>query len=209
MTNNPELKNNLTNDEDNREDILPKDNFYQFRQNLQEASKIEPSDEEIKQKIIAERRIEKLNKKAEAREKTKRVAVAALSMAITAITLFEGFVATGPKSDFLKSEQARQKVIELENVKEVVFHGNIRSNPETTNSQDTNVYASTDEEISIAVQEGSTVYYYRNENDPNGSWYGVPTKLLEDESLISKSEARGDGDDYAWINTGNADVITE
>lgn len=213
MNNNPELGNNdPANDAANQWDILPKENFYESRQNLTETPKTELSDEEIKQKIIAERRIEKLKEKAEAREKVKRIAAVALGMAITAVALFEGLAATSPKDDFLKSENPKQNVTEMENAKEIVFHGNIRSNPEITNSEGTNVYASTDEEVTLSVSEGSKVYYYRNENDPNGGWIGVPVKDLEDQSFISKREANKmekDGDSTVWINDGNASVTTE
>ena len=213
MNNNPESgNNNPANDAADQWDILPKENFYESRQNLTEAPKTELSDEEIKQKIIAERRIERLKEKAEAREKVKRVAAVALGMAITAVALFEGLAATGPKDDFLKSENAKQNVTEMENAKEIVFHGNIRSNPEITNSEDSNVYASTDEEVTLSVSEGSKVYYYRNENDPNGGWIGVPVKDLEDQSFISKRESNKMekvGDNTVWINDGNASVVTE
>ena len=208
MNNNPELgNNNQANDAAEQWDILPKDNFYQSRQNSQEAPKAELSDEEIKQKIIAKKRIEKLKEKAEAREALNRFAARALAVAIGATALVGGLIATGPKDDFLKSEQARQKVIEMENVEEISFHGNIRSNPETTDSEDSNIYTSINDEVSIAVPDGSTVYYYRDENDPNGGWYGVSTELLKNESLISKGEARRDGDKTVWFNDGNARVV--
>ena len=213
MNNNPELGNNdPANDAANQWDILPKENFYESRQNLTETPKTELSDEEIKQKIIAKRRIERLKERAEAREKVKRIAAVALGMAITAVALFEGLAATSPKDDFLKSENAKQNVTEMENAKEIVFHGNIRSNPETTNSEDSNIYKGIDDEVSFTVPDGSTVYYYRDENDPNGGWIGIPVKDLEDQSFISKREANKmekDGDNTVWINDGNASVITE
>ena len=210
MNNNPELgNNNSANDAAEQWDILPKDNFYQSRQNSQEAPKAELSDEEIKQKIIAKKRIEKLKEKAEAREALNRFAARALAVAIGATALVGGLIATGPKDDFLKSEQARQKVIEMENVEEISFHGNIRSNPEIPNSEDSNTITSINNEVSFAVPDGSTVYYYRDENDPNGGWYGVSTDLLEEESLISKGEARRDGDKTVWVNDGNATIKTK
>ena len=214
MNNNSELGNNnsASNVTDPWKDILPKENFYQSRQNSQEAPKTELSDEEIKQKIIAKRRIERLKKRAEAREKAKRVATVVLSIAFTALALFKGAAAAGPKDDFLKSEQARQKVIEMENVQEISFHGNIRSNPETTNSEDSNIYKGVDDEVSFTVPDGSTVYYYRDENDPNGGWIGIPVKDLEDQSFISKREANKmekDGDNTVWINDGNATTKTK
>ena len=211
MNNNPELgNNNQVNDAANQwGNTLPKESFYEFRQNSQETPKTELSDEEIKQKIIAKKRIEKLKEKAEAREALKRFAARALAVAIGVTALVGGLAATGPKDDFLKSEQARKKVIEMENVEEISFHGNIRSNPEIPNSEDSNIYTSIDDEVSIAVPDGSTVYYYRDENDPNGGWYGVPTDLLESESLISKGEARRDDDKTIWVNDGNARAVTK
>lgn len=211
MNNSPELSNNNSaNDAAEQWDILPKDNFYQSHQNSQETPKTELSDEEIKQKIIAEKRIEKLKEKAEAREALNRFAARALAVAIGATALVGGLIATGPKDDFLKSEQAKQKVIEMENVEEIILHGNIRSNPETTNSEDSNIITSFNDEVSFAVPDGSTVYYYRDENDPNGGWIGVPVKNLEDQSFISKREARKmekDGDKTVWLNDGNARVV--
>ena len=214
MNNNPELgNNNQANDvADQWRNILPKDNFYESQKSSQEAPKTELSDEEIKQKIIAERRIERLKEKAEAREALNRFAARALAVAIGVTALVGGLIATGPKDDFLKSEQARQKVIEMENVQEISFHGNIRSNPGTTNSEDSNIYKSIDDEVSFTVPDGSTVYYYRDENDPNGGWYGVSVEDLEDQSFISKREAnkmKKDGDNTVWINDGNTTVTTE
>ena len=213
MNNNPELgSNNAANDTADQWDILPKENFYQSQKNSQEASKTELSDEEVKQKIIAERRIERLKEKAEAREALNRFAARSLAVAIGVTALVGGLIATGPKDDFLKSEQTKQQVIEMDNTKEIVFHGNIRSNPEITNSEDSNIYASIDEEVTLSVPEDSTVYYYRNENDPNGGWIGVPVKDLEDQSFISKREAnkmKKDGDNTVWINDGNATIKTK
>ena len=211
MNNNPELgNNNQVNDAANQwGNILPKESFYESRQNSQETPKTELSDEEIKQKIIAEKRIEKLKEKAEAREALNRFAARALAVAIGATALVGGLIATGPKDDFLKSEQARQKVVEMENVEKISFHGNIRSNPKIPNSEDQNTITSINDEVSFAVPDGSTVYYYRDENDPNGGWYGISTELLENESLISKSESRQDGDKTVWINDGNARVATK
>ena len=211
MNNNPELgNNNQVNDAANQwGNILPKESFYESRQNSQETPKTELSDEEIKQKIIAEKRIEKLKEKAEAREALNRFAARALAVAIGATALVGGLIATGPKDDFLKSEQARQKVVEMENVEKISFHGNIRSNPKIPNSEDQNTITSINDEVSFAVPDGSTVYYYRDENDPNGGWYGISNELLENESLISKSESRQDGDKTVWINDGNARVATK
>lgn len=213
MNNNPES--NITNsseDDANKWDILPKDNFYQHQQNHEEAPQSELSDEEIKQIIIAKRR-EQLKENAEAKKHANRVAAGLLAVAITATTLVGGLVAASSKKDFLESDQARQKVIEMENPKEIVFYGNVRSNPEIPNSEDpSNIYSSIDEEVRIDVPEGSKILYYPNDKDPNGGWYGVSVDILEDESFISDREARRlekDHDGYAWINHNNASVTTE
>lgn len=206
--NNPESGNNRpANTDVDKWDILPKDNFYQSQQNSQETPENQPSDEEIRQAIIARRR-EQLKNNPEARSKASRVAAALIALALTATTVV-GNIITNPRDDFLKSEQAKQKVVEMENAKEIVFHGNVRSNPEIPNSNDSNLYAGVDEEVRFSVPEDSSILYYHNENDPNGGWYGVPVKNLEEQSFISKREARQlekDHDGYAWVNQNNAEV---
>ncbi len=211
MNNNPELGNNgpADSEADQWGSILPKENFYESRQNSQEAEKTEPSDEEIKQRIIAEKRNEKLKEKAEAREKANRVAAKLLAVAITATAFVGGLIATGPKDDFLKSEQAKQKVIEMENAKEIVFHGNIRSNPEIPNSEDTNVYANIEDEVRFKVPEDAKILYLKDDSDPNGGgWIAIPAAELAKKHYISEKEANKDGDGYTWVNTGNARTVT-
>lgn len=214
MNSNPELNSNSTSDQATNwgGDILPQDNFYQFRQNVQEASHNEPSDEEIKQ-ILTARRREQLNNNPEARGSGTRVSTKLLAAALAAATFFGGLVAANSDKDFLDSEEARQKVIELNDVDKIVFHGNIRSNPEIPNSQDpTNILASIDESVTLDIPEGTKILYYENESDPNGGWYCIPADVLADESFISKSEAHDiakDGDSGVWVNHGNAFVSSD
>ena len=190
--------------------ILPQDNFYQFRQNIQEESRSEPSDEEIKQILIA-RRKEQLNNNPEARGSGTRVSTKLAVAALAVLTFFGGLVAANSDKDFLNSEEARQKVIELNDVDKIVFHGNIRSNPEIPNSQDpNNILATLDESVTLDIPEGTKILYYENKSDPNGGWYCIPADVLADESFISKGKARKkiekDGDSGVWVNHNNASV---
>ncbi len=212
MSNNPELNNNPSSENDtNQWDILPKDSFYQHQQNSEEAPRSELSDEEIKQILRARKRSEQLKDNVEAKKHANRVATKFLALAVAATVLVGGLVATS-QNDILESDQSKQKVIEMENAEEIVFYGNVRSNPEIPNSEDpSNVYTSIDDEIKIDVPEGSTILYYPGDKDPNGGWYGVPVDILEGESFISNREARKlekDHDGYAWINHNNASVTT-
>ena len=213
MNNNPELSNNSSSENDaNQWDILPKENFYQHQQNSEEAPKSELSDEEIKQILRARKRNEQLKNNVEAKKHANRVAAGLLAFAITATALVGGIVATSQK-DILETDRTKQNIIEMENAEEIVFYGNVRSNPEIPNSEDpSNIYTDTDDEIRIDVPEGSTILYYPGDKDPNGGWYGVPVDILESESFISDREARRlekDHDGYAWINHNNASVTTE
>ena len=213
MSNNPELGNNQSSEDDtNKWDILPKDNFHQRQQNSEEAPKSELSDEEIKQIIRARKRSEQLKNNAEAKKHASRVAAGFLAIAITATASIGGLVVASSKKDILESDRARQKIIEMENAKEIVFYGNVRSNPEIPNSEDpSNIYISIDDEVRIEVPEDSRILYYPNDKDPNGGWYGVPVDILEDESFISDREARKlekDHDGYVWVNHNNASVTT-
>lgn len=211
--NNPELSNNGNpNSQADQWDILPKENFYQSRENSSEVTTSEPSDEEIRQILIA-KRMEQLQNHPEARDKASSVARKLIALALAAATLVGGIVASqAGQKDIMESNQAKQQITEMENAEEVIFYGNVRSNPETTNSADpTNIYASTEEEVRLDVDEDSKILYYRGDNDPNGSWYGIPVDLLEHESFISKSEARRmekDHDQYVWVNHNNAKVVT-
>ncbi len=208
--NNPESGNNRpANTDADKWDILPKDSFYQSQQNSQETPENQPSDEEIRQAIIARRR-EQLKNNPEARRKANGVSKKLLAGALAATILLSGLVVNSVnKRDVLESDYAKRQITEMENVEEVTFYGNVRSNPETTNSQDTNAYTSLDEEVKLEVPDDSKILYYRGDKDPNGAWYGIPADLLTDESFISKSEARRiakDHDGYVWVNHGNAHV---
>lgn len=212
--NNPELSDNgSANSQADQWDILPKDNFYQSQENSSEAATSEPSDEEIRQILIA-KRMEQLQNHPEARDKASSVARKLIALALAATTLVGGIVASqAGRRDIMESDQAKWQITEMKNAKEVIFYGsNVRSNPETTNSADpTNIYASAEEEVRLDVDEDSKILYYRGDNDPNGSWYGIPVDLLEQESFISKSEARRmkkDRDQYVWVNHNYAKVVT-
>lgn len=210
--NNPELNSNQPSDQADKWNILPKDNFYQSRQNTPEVPSREMSDEEIKQILIA-RRKEQLNNNPEARGSGTRVSTKLAVAALAALTFFGGLVAANSDKDFLNSEEARQKVIELDDVNKIVFHGNIRSNPEIPNSQDpNNILATLDESVTLDIPEGTKILYYENKSDPNGGWYCIPADVLADESFISKGEARKiakDGDSGVWVNHSNAFVSND
>ena len=212
MNNNPELSNHPSEDDADKWDILPKDNFHQHQQNSEEAPRSELSDEEIKQILVAKRR-EQLKNNAEAKKHANRIAARALAAAIALTALMGGLVAASSREDILESDQARQKIIEMENPKEIVFYGNVRSNPEIPNSEDpSNIYISIEDEVRIDVPDDSKILYYPGDNEPNGGWYGVPADLLKEESFISDREARRlekDHDGYVWVNHNNASVTTE
>ena len=214
MNNNSESSNNRPNENDtDKWDILPKDNFYQRQQNHEEAPKSELSDEEIKQILRAKKRNEQLKNNAEARKHAHRVVAGFLAIAITATASIGGLVLASSKKDILESDRARQKIVEMENAKEIVFYGNVRSNPEIPNSEDpSNIYTSLEDEVRIDIPKDSKILYYPGDKEPNGGWYGVPVELLKDESFISSREARrleNDQDGYFWVNHGNASVSTE
>ena len=221
MNSSPELSN--TNSSENGanmwDDILPKDNFYQHMQSSEEAPKSEKSDEEIRQILLAKKRSEQLKNNAEAKKHATRVVAGFLAIMITVAASIGGLIATGPKKDILKSDQARKNIHEMENVEEIDFYGgNIRSNPEIPNSEDpSNTYASMDDGAKIEVSEDSKILYYSNDKDPNGGWIGIPAKELKNKSFISEKMADkiekaenqdNGGDDYIWINRNNASTIT-
>lgn len=207
--NNPELNNNQPSSQADKWNILPKDNFYQSRKDTPEVPSREMSDAEIKQILIARRR-EQLNNNPEARSSGTRVSTKLAVAALAALTFFGGLVAANSDKDFLNSEEARQKVIELNDVNKIVFHGNIRSNPEIPNPQDlNNILATLDESVTLDIPEDTKILYYENKSDPNGGWYCIPADVLADESFISKGEAREiakDGDSGVWVNHNNASV---
>lgn len=207
MNNNPELNNgSAANNQADQWNILPKDNFYQFQQNSHEAPASEPSDEEIRQILIARRR-EQLKNNPEARSKANGVSKKLIAGALAAMTLIGSFFVVQDQArgkDILGSELARQRITELENVEKVVLHGNLRSDPETTNSQDTNIYTSLDNEVTVEIPNGDKVLLYRDEHDPNGAYYGLSTNTLENEGLIDKNNDR---DETVWVNEQNVRII--
>lgn len=212
MSNNPELSNHPSEDDADKWDILPKDNFHQHQQNSEEAPRSELSDEEIKQILVAKRR-EQLENNAEAKKHANRAAAWLLATAIAVEALMGGLVAASSREDILESDQAWQKIIEMKNPKEIVFYGNVRRNHEIPNSEDpSNIYISIEDEVRIDVPDDSKILYYPGDNEPNGGWYGIPADLLKKESFISDREARRlekDRDGYVWVNHNNASVTTE
>lgn len=212
MSNNPEFSNTNSSENGAWGNILPKDNFYQHKQSLEEAPKSELSEEENEQIPRTRNYSEQLENKTEAKKIANRVVARLLAVAITFTALMGGLVATSSKKDILKSEQARQKIIEMQDVKEIVFYGNVRNNPEIPNPEDpSNIHFSVDDEVRIKIPEGSKILYFPNDKDPNGGWYAVPANLLKDESFVSSHEAHRlekDHDGYVWINHNNASIIT-
>ena len=90
----------------------------QSQQNSQETPENQPSDEEIRQAIIARRR-EQLKNNPEARRKANGVSKKLLAGALAATILLSGLVVNSVnKRDVLESDYAKRQITEMENVEE-------------------------------------------------------------------------------------------
>lgn len=121
-------------------------------------------------------------------------------------------------SEIMENEERAKNVKKIE-VEGIVFHDemNVRKEPVVDN-MDPNQLASIGEEGGVIIVDyDGDGYYYENENDANGGWYGFEAAQLSDELLedgyISSADAKNmksdekHGDGTVWLNEKYVSVI--
>lgn len=112
-----------------------------------------------------------------------------------------------------------EKYVEKMKVEQVMFHDGVNARKEpVVNNTEPNVLASVGEDgDTIVVDYDGDAYYYNNENDVNGGWYGFEAAQLSDEllegghiSLVEAKDIKSDerfGDGTVWFNENYVTVV--
>ena len=123
------------------------------------------------------------------------------------------------KTSEIMNDEERAKNVKKIKVESVVFHDGVNARKEPYISQvEPNQLTSIGEDgEGIVIDYDGLAYYYDNENDANGGWYGFEAAQLSDELLedgyIAQTEAdhlKSDektGDGTVWLNENYVTVI--
>lgn len=156
------------------------------------------------------------------RELARNIKMGGAALALTASIIVGAALSNSKKaSEIMNNEERAKNAKKIEHVCGVVFHdtANVRQEPYVDNLEPNQSATVEIEDGSVTVDYDGDAYYYKNENDPNGGWYGFEADELAKELLendyITKFEAndiRNDvitGDGYVWLNDNNVSVETE
>ncbi len=147
----------------------------------------------------------------------RRIGEAAIG-AVAAVLIGVALSHSAKTSEIMNDEERAKNVKKIE-VESVVFHDGVNARKEPYISQvEPNQLASIGEDgESVVVDYEGLAYYYDNENDANGGWYGFEAAQLSDELLKSgyivpteaarlKSDEKF-GDGTVWLNENYVTVI--
>lgn len=147
----------------------------------------------------------------------RRIGEVAVGMATMAVII--GVLAHGVKTSEIMSDEERVKNVKKIEAEGIVFHDGVNARKEPfVDNEDPNQLANIDGGgESVVVDYDGEAYYYSNDNDPNGGWYGFGAADLSDELLennyISQMEANSlisdekFGDGTVWFNEKYVDII--
>lgn len=118
-------------------------------------------------------------------------------------------------SEIMKDKERAKNVKKIE-VEGIVFHDgvNARREPYIDKTEPNQLASIGGEGESVTVDYDGEAYYYQNENDANGGWYGfeadqLSAELLED-GYIGQAEAHhleSDDDNITWLNENYVNII--
>ena len=150
--------------------------------------------------------------------KTKR-RLGEVAMGTVAALIVAAALTHGAKTTEIMDDEARAKNVKKIEAEAVVFRGdvNARKEPFVDNLEPNQLAEVGEEGETVTVDYDGEVGYYRNEEDPNGGWYGLEVtelsdKLLE-EGYISQVDAghllsdEKYGDGWAWFNEKYVSVV--
>ena len=135
-------------------------------------------------------------------------------LALTASLIVGAALSNSKKaSEIMNDEERAKNVKKIEHVSEIIFHDtvNARQEPYVDNLEPNQLATVEVEDGSVTLDDyDGVVYYYHNENDANGGWYGfeaaeLSKELLEDDyiSVVDAEHMRSDevtGDGEIWFN---------
>ena len=135
----------------------------------------------------------------------------ALGLAL-AVGIIGVALAHGGKTKEIMSDEERAKNVKMIEVEGIIFSDgvNARKEPYIDDAEPNQLASVGEEGRSVWIDYEGEGYYYYNENDENGGWYGFEAAQLSDElleySYISLDEAERlkndgeDGDGTVWFN---------
>lgn len=142
-----------------------------------------------------------------------------LAVGLAAMTMIGVVLSHSAKTSEIMNNEERAKNVKKIEVEEIVFHDgvNVRTEPFVDNVDPNQLASIGNGEGDVVVDYNGEGYYYNNEDDANGGWYGFDAMQLSDEllqgSYISTIEAehlKGDdkyGDGTVWLNEKYVTVI--
>ena len=153
------------------------------------------------------------------RELNRKIGGVAMGGAMAAVLVAMVLAHSAKTSEIMNNEERAKNVKRIEEVKGIAFYdgANARKEP-FVGTIESNQLASVGEEGKVVVVPyDGDAYYYNNESDPNGDWYGFDASqlseaLLEngcisviDANSLDSDEEYGDG--AVWLNGSNVSVI--
>lgn len=186
-------------------------------QRVAEESNQESMDDDFEQRRI-KRLEERLRKSEEAKATMMKKAKVLAASAIMSVALIGALVASGVFSTHEIMDTEHAKEVETFYVESVTLTDGpyFRKEPVvSSDAEGSNIIMDFGEEGQKAeIPYQGKAYYYRNEYDPNGGWYGFPAEefanVLFENGFISKKEAeqlaKKDNDKTFWVNDGFSDV---
>ena len=142
-----------------------------------------------------------------------------VAMGAAAAVLVGIVLSHSAKTSEIMNDEERAKNVKKIEVEGVVFHDGVNARKEPfVDNENPNQLANIDEGgENVVVDYDGEAYYYSNDNDPNGGWYGFEAADLSDELLennyISQMEANSlisdekFGDGTVWFNEKYVDII--
>lgn len=147
----------------------------------------------------------------------KRIGEAVIGVAAAAI-IGAALMHSAKTSEIMSNEERAKNAKKIE-AEGIIFHDgvNARREPHVDNAEPNQLATVGDEGETVVVDYDGDAYYYHNENDANGGWYGFEAAELSDELLendfISVGEAdnlKSDekyGDGTVWFNENYVTVV--
>lgn len=147
--------------------------------------------------------------------KKRRIGETVLGLA-AAIAIIGGALSHSAKTSEIMTDEERAKNVKKIEAEAVVFHDgvNVRKEPFVDNANPNQLADIDGEGHNVIVDYDGEVYYYNNENDANGDWYGFEAEELSDvlseKEYISGREddrLKADKDGTVWLNGNYVSII--
>lgn len=135
--------------------------------------------------------------------------------AVAAVLIATALSHSAKTSEIMNNEERAKNVKKIE-VEGIVFHDgvNARKDPVIDKAEPNQLASVGEEGESVTIDYEGEAYYYKNENDANGGWYGFVADQLSDELLkggyITQIEAdrlESDKDSIAWLNENYVGIV--